>query len=68
MANILDIAGKPLPPRNQSKSRLRAQDFGDLLKVMIVLALFIMGYFTFAPNNGSAQSAQNTPQHITRAG
>ena len=68
MANILDIAGKPLPPRNQSKSRLRAQDFRDLLKVMIVLALIIMGYFTFAPNNGSAQSAQNTPHHVTRAG
>ncbi|WP_411291725.1 hypothetical protein [Sphingorhabdus sp.] len=68
MATILDIAGKPLPPRNQSKSRLRAQDFRDLLKVMIVLALIIMGYFTFAPNNGSAQSAQNTPQQITRAG
>lgn len=68
MATILDIAGKPLPPRNQSKRRLRAQDFRDLLKVLIVLTLIILGYFAFAPNDGSAQAAQKTPQQTTRAG
>lgn len=68
MANILDIAGKPLPPRNQSKRRLRAQDLRDLLKVMIVLSLIIMGYFAFAPGHNAAQSTQAASQQTTRAG
>ena len=49
MANILDISGKPLPPRHASKRRLRAQDMRDLLKVLIVLMMVIAGYFIFAP-------------------
>lgn len=49
MANILDISGKPLPPRKQSQRRLRAQDMRDLLKVLIVLMIVIAGYFIFAP-------------------
>ena len=68
MAIILDIAGKPLPPRNQSKRRLRAQDFRDLMKVLIVLALIIMGYFAFAPVHDTAQAAQSAPQQNVRAG
>lgn len=68
MAIILDIAGKPLPPRNQSKRRLRAQDFRDLMKVLIVLALIILGYFAFAPGHDTAQAAQSAPQQNVRAG
>ena len=49
MANILDIAGKPLPPRKQSQRRLRTQGMRDLLKVLIVLMMVIAGYFIFAP-------------------
>ncbi|WP_395628272.1 hypothetical protein [Sphingorhabdus sp.] len=49
MANILDISGKPLPPRRRSKRRLRAQDMHDLLKVLIVLMMVVAGYFMFAP-------------------
>ena len=68
MAIILDIAGKPLPPRNQSKRRLRAQDFRDLLKVLIVLSLIIMGYLLFAPQNGSQRAADAVPTQSVRAG
>jgi hypothetical protein len=58
MANILDIAGKPLPPRHASKRRLRAQHMRDLLKVLIVLMIVIAGYFIFAPA-GEATRATN---------
>lgn len=70
MAIILDIAGKPLPPRNRSKNRLRAQDLRDLMKVLIVLALIILGYLTFAPNDGDrpSRSADAQQQKSTRAG
>lgn len=68
MANILDISGKPLHPRNQSKRRLRAEDSRDLLKVLIILSLIIMGYFAFAPIHGSAQAAQAAPPQDMRAG
>ena len=68
MAIILDIAGKPLPPRNQSKRRLRAQDFRDLMKVLIVLSLIIMGYLLFAPTDGNARAAETAQQQNVRAG
>jgi hypothetical protein len=68
MAIILDIAGKPLPSRNTSKKRLRAQALRDLLKVLIVLALIIMGYLLFAPTDGTPNAAQATSQQVTRAG
>lgn len=55
MATILDIAGRPLPQRNRSKQRLRAQDIRDLSKIMIVLLLIILGYFLFAPARDAAQ-------------
>jgi hypothetical protein len=58
MANILDIAGKPLPPRHASKRRLRAQHMRDLLKVLIMLIIVITGYFMFAPA-GEATRATN---------
>lgn len=57
MAIILDIAGKPLPPRNQARKRLRSQDLRDLLKILIVLSLIIIGYLTFAPSNESDVAA-----------
>ncbi|MES2782711.1 MAG: hypothetical protein V4657_07945 [Pseudomonadota bacterium] len=68
MAIILDIAGKPLPPRNRSKKRLRAQDFRDLLKVLIVLLIIIMGYLLFVPTNGSQRAAEAAPANSVRAG
>jgi hypothetical protein len=58
MANILDISGKPLPPRHASKRRLRAQHMRDLLKVLIMLIIVITGYFLFAPA-GEATRATN---------
>jgi hypothetical protein len=68
MAIILDIAGKPLPLRNQSKKRLRALDFRDLMKVLIVLALIILGYFAFAPGHKTTQAAQSAPQQNVHPG
>ena len=50
MPTILDISGKPLPPRNRGKGRLKTQDARDLLKILIVLALILTGYFLFAPS------------------
>lgn len=55
MATILDIAGRPLPQRNRSKQKLRAQDMRDLSKVMVMLLLIIAGYFLFAPARDAAQ-------------
>lgn len=66
MATILDISGKPLPPRHASKRRLRAQDMRDLLKVLIMLMMVIAGYFIFAPASeatraSDADIARNMP-------
>jgi hypothetical protein len=66
MANILDISGKPLPPRRRSKRRLRARDMRDLLKVLIMLMMVITGYFIFAPASeatraSDADIARNMP-------
>ena len=55
MATILDISGRPLPQRNRSKQKLRAQDMRDLSKVMVMLLLIITGYFLFAPARDAAQ-------------
>ncbi len=55
MATILDIKGKPLPPRNRAKRRLRNQDIRDLLKIFIVLMLIVIGYFLFAPARDAAR-------------
>lgn len=68
MAVILDIAGKPLPSRKQSKNRLRAQDMRDLLKALVMLSLIIFGYLLFVPNDSPAQSAQTPVQHKSQAG
>ena len=67
MAVILDIAGKPLPPRTQSKNRLRAQDMRDLLKALIMLSLIICGYLVFVPADAPAQSNQVAAQHNSPA-
>ena len=66
MANILDISGKPMPPRRRSKRRLRAQDMRDLMKVLIMLMMVITGYFLFAPANEATRAtnadiARNMP-------
>jgi hypothetical protein len=66
MANILDISGKPLPPRHASKRRLRAQHMRDLLKVLIMLIIVITGYFLFAPASEATRAtnagiARNMP-------
>jgi|GWRWMinimDraft_5_1066013.scaffolds.fasta_scaffold87503_2 uncharacterized membrane protein len=55
MATILDIAGKPLPPRNRTKRRLRSQDLRDLVKILLVFLLIVIGYFMFAPNREAAE-------------
>ena len=55
MTTILDIIGKPLPPRNRAKSRLQVQDMRDLLKIFIVLMMIVTGYFLFAPARDAAQ-------------
>jgi hypothetical protein len=55
MATILDIAGKPIPPRNRAKRRLRAQDVRDILKIVVVMVLIITGFFLFAPSRNAAQ-------------
>jgi hypothetical protein len=63
MVPILDIAGKPLPPRHASKRRLRAQHMRDLLKVLIVLMIVIAGYFIFAP---AGEATRATTADIAR--
>jgi hypothetical protein len=68
MAIILDIAGKPLPPRNQSKRRLRAQDMRDLLKALIMLLIVIAGYFIFAPPIKATHSTDAALERNTPAG
>lgn len=55
MATILDIAGRPLPTRNASKKRMRAQDIRDLSKIFLMLLLIITGYFLFAPSRNAAE-------------
>lgn len=59
MANILDISGKPLPPRRRSKRRLHARDMRDLLKVLIVLMMVITGYFIFAPAREATRASDS---------
>lgn len=66
MAVILDIAGKPLPPRRRSKGRLRAQDTRDLLKIFIVLLLIVSGYFAFAPAESSREDVRNVSAEVSR--
>jgi hypothetical protein len=55
MPAILDISGKPLPPRRRSKQQLRTQDMRDLSKVVVMLMIIIAGYFLFAPARDAAQ-------------
>jgi hypothetical protein len=58
MATILDIEGKPLPPRNHARLRLRNRDIRDLLKIFIVLMLIIIGYFLFVPTRDAAEETR----------
>lgn len=55
MPTILDIAGKPIPPRNHARRRLQTQDIRDLLKILAVVLLVIAGYFAFAPERNAAE-------------
>lgn len=55
MATISDIAGEPLPPRNRVKRQLRSQDLRDILKILLVMAIIITGFFLFAPARDAAQ-------------
>ncbi|MFN3452086.1 MAG: hypothetical protein ACK4ZE_07995 [Sphingorhabdus sp.] len=68
MATILDIAGKPLPSRKQSKRRLRAQDMRDLLKALMVLFIVIAGYFMFAPPGEATQATDAGNERNAPAG
>jgi len=68
MAIILDIAGKPLHPRNNSKKRLHGEDLRELLKILIIISLIILGYFVFVPGQDSNQSPQALYQQDPRAG
>jgi hypothetical protein len=54
MATLLDIAGKPLPPRNRAKRRLQQEDLRDLTKILVVLLLIILGYFLVVPEREAA--------------
>lgn len=54
MATLLDIAGKPLPPRNRAKRRLQQEDLRDLTKILVVLLLIIFGYFLVVPERDAA--------------
>lgn len=54
MASLLDIKGKPLPPRNRSKGRLQREDLRDLAKIFTVLLLIIIGYFLVVPSRDAA--------------
>jgi len=47
--------GKPIPPRNRAKRRLRAQDVRDILKIFLVMVLVITGFFMFAPSRNAAE-------------
>ncbi|MBL0924428.1 MAG: hypothetical protein IBJ12_08175 [Sphingomonadaceae bacterium] len=55
MPTILDIAGKPIPPRNRARRRLQSQDIRDLLKILIVILLVITGFFAFVPERNAAE-------------
>lgn len=55
MATILDIAGKPLPARNASKKRMKAQDIRDLSKIFLMLLLIVIGYSLFTPSRNAAE-------------
>jgi len=55
MATILDIAGKPIPPRNRAKGRLGGQDVRDILKIVLVMRLIIAGFFLFEPGRDAAE-------------
>ena len=54
MATLLDIAGKPLSPRNRARRRLQQQDLRDLTKIFVVLVLITLGYFLLAPERDAA--------------
>lgn len=62
MATILDIAGKPIPPRNRAKRQLRAQDIRDILKIVMVMAIIITGFYLFAPSRDAAQEIRVATQ------
>lgn len=62
MATILDIAGKPIPPSNRAKRQLRAQDIRDILKIVMVMAIIITGFYLFAPSRDAAQEIRVATQ------
>jgi hypothetical protein len=55
LATISDIAGEPIPPRNRVKRELRSRDLRDILKILMVMAIIITGFFLFAPARDGAQ-------------
>jgi hypothetical protein len=62
MPTILDIAGKPIRPRNQTRRKLRAQDVRDLVKIFVMLVLVAIGYYLFAPTRDAAQEIRIAAQ------
>jgi hypothetical protein len=62
MPTILDIAGKPIRPRNQTRRKLRSQDVRDLFKILVMLILVAIGYYMFAPTRDTAQQMRIATQ------
>jgi hypothetical protein len=66
MAIISDIAGEPLPPRNRVKRELRSQDLRDIIKILLVMAIIITGFFLFAPSRDTAQDIRVAAKQKTQ--
>jgi hypothetical protein len=63
MATILDIKGKPLPPRTRANRRLKTQDARDLLKILIMLSIILTGYLLFAPSRDAGAEMRVVAAH-----
>ncbi len=66
MATISDIAGEPLPPSNRVKRELRSQDLRDILKILLVMAIIITGFFLFAPSREAEQDIRVATKQKTQ--
>jgi hypothetical protein len=62
MPTILDVKGKPIRPRNQTRRKLRSQDVRDLIKILVMLILVAIGYYMFAPTRDAAREIRITAQ------